>query len=60
MPSAMLNPDPQIAVERISKAKLSPEESKRQLDALNHNESPLEKFLRAILFAMFPSLRQRL
>jgi hypothetical protein len=56
MPSAML--DPQIAVEKISKSNCSPEEAKEQLDALTRRDSRLEAIVRAIILAMFPSLRR--
>jgi len=57
MPSAML--DPQIEVEKISRAKISAEEAKRQLDALSANESRIAAIIRAFILAMFPSLRVR-
>lgn len=56
MPSAML--DPQIEVEKISKAHISAEEAKRQLDALTPRGSVLEEIIRSIILAMFPSLRR--
>jgi hypothetical protein len=56
MPSAML--DPQIEVEKISKAKISAEEAKRQLDALAVHRSLVEQVIRSIISAMFPSLRR--
>jgi hypothetical protein len=56
MPSAML--DPQIEVEKISKAHISAEEAKRQLDALAPRGSVLEEIIRSIILALFPSLRR--
>jgi hypothetical protein len=58
MPSAMV--DPQIEVERISKARISAEEAKKQLDALSPRRTLMDEIIRTIMFVRFPSLRTRL